>query len=213
MTIKRGLREEKKARTRADLADAAYRLVREHGMRSLTADAIADRAGVSRRTFFNYFPSVESALTYTVSDFFEALSAQLEARPTNEPLMESLDHMADGVTDPELLERITVMGAMGEASPQARRMLREFTYEWLEWFETYIAARIGKDADDLYVSALATALIAASESAVRVWGRRTAGAITPQTIALFRDLLGQSLRLLQTGFDPASIANAQMKDR
>lgn len=213
MSLK-GLREQKKARTRSDLAGAAYELVREHGMESLTAEAIAERAGVSRRTFFNYFPSVESALTSTVSDFFEVLGQRLEERPVDEPLMESLGCMADGETDPQLLERITVMGAMGESSLQARRMLQEFTHDWLEWFEGHLRSRLGPDADDLYVTALATAVVAAAESSVRVWARSTGGQITPSTVTEFQTLLARSLNLLRTGFDIESATpTSPAKDR
>lgn len=42
--------------------DAAADLTIERGLDEATIDAISDRAGVSRRTFFNYFPSKEDAV-------------------------------------------------------------------------------------------------------------------------------------------------------
>lgn len=42
--------------------DAAADLTIERGLDETTIDAISDRAGVSRRTFFNYFPSKEDAV-------------------------------------------------------------------------------------------------------------------------------------------------------
>ena len=62
-------------------SQAAYSLVRDDGFEGLTAEAVADRAGVSRRTFFNYFPSVESVLTASVTEFFASVGARLEAPP------------------------------------------------------------------------------------------------------------------------------------
>ena len=50
------LREAKKDATRARLAEATYEIVRTQGPDHLTAEAVATMAGVSRRTFFNYFP-------------------------------------------------------------------------------------------------------------------------------------------------------------
>jgi AcrR family transcriptional regulator len=40
-------------------------LVLRHGLAGATVDAIAEQAGVSRRTFFNYFPTKEDAVLAT----------------------------------------------------------------------------------------------------------------------------------------------------
>ena len=56
-----GLREQKKARAREALAKAALELFSSQGFEHTTVDAIAERAGVSRRSFFRYFPTKESA--------------------------------------------------------------------------------------------------------------------------------------------------------
>lgn len=56
-----GLRERKKRATRAALAGAAVRLAAEHGAENVTVEAISQAAGVSPRTFFNYFDSHDDA--------------------------------------------------------------------------------------------------------------------------------------------------------
>ena len=58
----RGLRERKKRARREALIDATHRLVAEHGLDAVTVDAICDEAGVSVRTFFNYFETKDDAV-------------------------------------------------------------------------------------------------------------------------------------------------------
>ncbi|WIB63530.1 MULTISPECIES: TetR/AcrR family transcriptional regulator [unclassified Curtobacterium] len=55
------LRARKKRQTRGHIQDAARRLTAEHGLHGVTIDAICAEAGVSTRTFFNYFPSKSAA--------------------------------------------------------------------------------------------------------------------------------------------------------
>ncbi|GAA0036135.1 TetR/AcrR family transcriptional regulator [Brevibacterium metallidurans] len=57
-----GLRERKKREREQALRRAALDLTAENGFANVTIEAICDRAGVSRRTFFNYFGNKEEAL-------------------------------------------------------------------------------------------------------------------------------------------------------
>ncbi len=63
-----GLRERKKRATRAALAEAAVRLAAEHGVEKVTVEAISAAAGVSVRTFFNYFDTRDDAFVAVDSD-------------------------------------------------------------------------------------------------------------------------------------------------
>ncbi|PRZ41522.1 TetR family transcriptional regulator [Antricoccus suffuscus] len=57
-----GLRDARRRETRRRIVDAALRLTAEHGFDGFTIDELAVAAGISRRTFFNYFPAKEDAL-------------------------------------------------------------------------------------------------------------------------------------------------------
>lgn len=57
-----GLRERKKAARRGALVAAALRLVDRDGLDGATVEAICAEAGVSTRTFFNYFESKDDAV-------------------------------------------------------------------------------------------------------------------------------------------------------
>src|SRR6476661_8954011 len=56
------LRERQKDETWAAIHEAASAAALEGGLASTTVEAVAERAGISRRTFFNYFPTKEDAI-------------------------------------------------------------------------------------------------------------------------------------------------------
>ena len=56
------LRERRRERTWVNIHETALRLARQHGMRGSTVEDIAAEAGISPRTFFNYFGTKEDAV-------------------------------------------------------------------------------------------------------------------------------------------------------
>jgi len=89
-TAEGGLRERKKAATRQALHEAAVRLASAHGADRITVEAVADAAGVSRRTFSNYFASKEEALLYADHQRISTLIGIVRARPAGERPWEAL---------------------------------------------------------------------------------------------------------------------------
>lgn len=65
-----GWRKQKREQTRQRIAEAGLRLFLEHGFEETTLDAIAEEAGIARRTFFHYFESKE-ALLFAYEDELE----------------------------------------------------------------------------------------------------------------------------------------------
>ncbi|MGG7564831.1 TetR family transcriptional regulator [Rhodovulum sp. DZ06] len=59
------LRERRRKQTARDIQRATLRLAREEGLDAVTTERIARAAGVSPRTFFNYFPNKEAAVIGT----------------------------------------------------------------------------------------------------------------------------------------------------
>jgi AcrR family transcriptional regulator len=59
-----GLRERKKAKTRAAIQAHALRLFAKQGYDETTIDQIADAAEVSQSTFFGYFPTKEDVVLH-----------------------------------------------------------------------------------------------------------------------------------------------------
>lgn len=57
-----GIRARRKAETTASLISIARALTAEHGLAGFTIEELCEQAGISRRTFFNYFASKERAV-------------------------------------------------------------------------------------------------------------------------------------------------------
>jgi AcrR family transcriptional regulator len=76
-----GLREQKKARTRAAIAAAAAVLFARDGYPSVTMAQIAAQAGVADQTLYNYFPTKESLVFDRSADLGPSLAAALAGRP------------------------------------------------------------------------------------------------------------------------------------
>jgi AcrR family transcriptional regulator len=61
-TLPLNLRERKKVETWTAIHEAAASLAQQRGLEQATVEVIAESAGVSPRTFFNYFPAKEDAV-------------------------------------------------------------------------------------------------------------------------------------------------------
>jgi len=85
-----GLRERKKAETRAALGWAAIHLTAERGYDNVRVEDIAEAAGVSPRTFNNYFSSKAEAIASRHLDRSLRTAAALRERPAGEPLWTAL---------------------------------------------------------------------------------------------------------------------------
>ena len=69
---------------------AALKLAAERGVENVRVEEIAAAAGVSPRTFNNYFPSKEAAIVSLVMERAARVADFLRARPANEPLPKAI---------------------------------------------------------------------------------------------------------------------------
>ncbi|MBR1125123.1 TetR family transcriptional regulator [Bradyrhizobium lablabi] len=84
---KEGLRERKRRETLRRIAETGIRLFLQNGYAATTLEAIAEQAGISRRTFFYYFKSKEEIILVWQSGFAELIRrAILEQSTKQAPL-------------------------------------------------------------------------------------------------------------------------------
>jgi AcrR family transcriptional regulator len=111
-----GLRERKKLATRQALGFAAMRLAVQHGVENVLVEDIAEAAGVSARTFNNYFGSKYEAICSLGFDRALRVGAALRDRPADEDLWQAVVGAvmseygaADHPLDPEWMAGVRVV--------------------------------------------------------------------------------------------------------
>ena len=171
-TAELGLRERKKAATRQALYEAAVRLALEHGLDRTTVEAIADEAGVSRRTFSNYFAGKEEALLYGEHQRVQALVEMVRARPEDETAWVALNRAAEnfyrqlGELDPAQLSQWRLV--------RAQPSLVAAQVQTFAALERELAAEVGtrlpdSGADPIRARLTAAAFLAALRVALHMW--------------------------------------------
>jgi AcrR family transcriptional regulator len=168
MADNHGLRERKKIATREALSTAALRLALERGPENVRVDDIADAAGVSPRTYNNYFSSREQAIVAAVmAERATRVAAAVRARPADEPLAEAVTTaVIEAYTSEPAGEAITMI----TSSPRLRTEFVDAVTAIGEPLADAIAERVG-DRDTLRPAALAAAVSAAARVALDHWGR------------------------------------------
>jgi AcrR family transcriptional regulator len=78
----RSRRETNKAAIRARLVAAGLKLAATRGYDATTVAAIAERAGVAKGTFFNYFPTKEALIVHHYEALFARVEELVAATPT-----------------------------------------------------------------------------------------------------------------------------------
>jgi AcrR family transcriptional regulator len=172
-TPRPGLRERKKQATRKALRDAALRLALERGPDTVRVDEIAEAAGVSPRTYNNYFASREQAIVAAVTAEREArVAAAVAARPAAVPLSDAVvEAIVEQYADPASHDPRAML--LISASPALREEFLGAAAGIESSLTAAIAERAG-DGDQLTAQVLAASITAAVRVALRQWLRPAA---------------------------------------
>jgi AcrR family transcriptional regulator len=152
MTAPAGLRERKKARTRASIREHALRLFREKGYQHTTVEMIAAAADVSPSTFFRYFPTKEDVVLRDDFDdrILEAFGRQPASMTPIAALRAAIREAITTLTPAEWAE-FHEASALSAAVPEIRARTLDELARTIDVLADALAKRIGRPADDLAV--------------------------------------------------------------
>ncbi len=173
-----------RASSRAMLAEAAAELFIEQTYAGTTIDQIAQRAGVSRNTFFNYFPAKSDVLWYEVDDSLRSFGEILASIPDDVPVMTAVRSailsLAGDFSPARVPIALTQFDLMGTSAELESSALSRFLAV-VRQLSADIGRRLGASAGALEPQAIATAVIGAAVAAAGVWARSGVhrGALTP----------------------------------
>lgn len=119
------LREQKKRQTRDLLRSSALKLFSERGYAQTSVDDVAAAAGVSRTTFFRYFPSKEDVVFADPEEMALTFHRLLLERPRTENPLESFEQALIALStavehDPEVVKGALALWDLLQKNPDLR---------------------------------------------------------------------------------------------
>ena len=213
-----GLRERKRVATRLAITAVARSLTAERGLNGYTVEEVCEEAGISRRTFFNYFHSKEDAvigsfsdeLPHDALDNFNRDPRRVDGSISN-TLLAALYHLTLDIVERSTISHAEVhqLIAAIKAEPQLLgRMTLEGEARERE-FRDLIAAREGLDPNHPEIVVASAVFGAVSKKASHEFfsedNSRTYRELLDQNLAAARKLFSQPLdtTTANTPKDPA----------
>src|SRR6201994_3620052 len=165
-----GLRERKKARTRAAIRQEALRLFREQGYQATTVEQIAAAAEVSPSTFFRYFPTKEDVVLQ--DDMEPALMEAIEQQPRELGMVAAIRASMQAVSaslTQEQWDRLRQTAELGMTIPEVRARAMDDFARTVTMMAGAMAKRTGLSPDDLRVRTASGAIFGAIMAVTAPW--------------------------------------------
>lgn len=209
-------RELNKQATRQAIVDAVSTLLREGHGANVTATQISEAAGISRRTLFNYFPTVDAILSYplhaVLGKMVESISDHTDAMPLVDAIVIALK--SDEVA--ELLGQVALFGALLKGdSPEGC-----YPQNMVEWQNASadVIAKVAQRyplADAFAIRVFTHALLGAGQAAFDEWISRlphplhSDSEITNTMVSEFHTLITQAMEFLTEGFTAMPLSSTR----
>ncbi|MBB4912449.1 TetR/AcrR family transcriptional regulator [Actinophytocola algeriensis] len=167
-----GLRERKKAKTKAAIQRHAVRLFTEQGFAATTVEQIAEAAEVSPSTVFRYFPTKEELVVFDPYD--PVIFAEFQRQPPELSLVQAWRHALRGsfanMTEDEITGQLE-RGRLVLSVPELWGATLNDTRNSLEIMMNLSAERVGRSAEDPELRATVGAFFGVLLTAALDWVR------------------------------------------
>jgi AcrR family transcriptional regulator len=162
-----GLRARARGAVRGELAEIAIELFIERGYDATTVDDIALAAGVSRRSFFRYFPTKDDVVFHGLDEIAEQVAAELRTADGDDwgCLRDVLTHWQEQLyVSGRVLELV-------ESSPALRARMVEKRDQLRHQVSAALRERPGSTLDEFTADLLTAAAAAVLDVAAQEWLR------------------------------------------
>ena len=206
MAAETGLRERKKERTRALIAETARRLFVDRGFEAVSVAEIAREAEVSEATVFNYFPTKEELVYHRLEAFEEEMLAAVRDRAEGESIAAAFARFISrprgllASRDPEEAEQLAGISRMIAASPALLARERQIFDSYIGSLAGLIAEQTGAAAQSIEPWVVANALVGIHRAGVEYARTQiVAGARNPGLSRSVRRQITEAVAALDRG--------------
>lgn len=172
MTSEPSLVNRRSAQTRRDIIDAAMALFEERGFDDVPMAAVAEAAGVARRTLYRYFPTKEEIVFESPREWLAVFESVVAERAADESTREVMRRAILAVTEyvESQRDRVTREFAILLSSPTLLARRGRSDGEWIERYAELLAQDVdGGPAGQLEALVCAMSLVAMQNALMVVW--------------------------------------------
>lgn len=188
-----------RATSRRTLERIALELFAQHGFDATTVEQIADRAGVSRRTFFRYFSTKSDVLWVQTAAENEQFAKLLTEAGPDQPYEEVLTHAAltvHRITTPAKREWALHRAQLVFSVPAVQAQIWSAFEGWRSEGRAFAARQTGLPANDFFPLAVGQALVAAMLTGHEYWVENPETELEPHLVRALKMHLPPDPRFL-----------------
>lgn len=199
-----GRRERGKASTREAIVSALRRLVHDQPVHRVTVDQLAATAGISRRTFFNYYAGIPAVVCEVIGSSTGHLADAIGDFDPSESPIQALRVLLGTVGIPtDFIEWLALLNLHTCADDLAAATFERTV--WAEegaWLESVLIERLPDGMDPLYVATLSTTIMNCFAAAERAWATSRApdSPVDHRAVTDFHHQLDRALAYAQHGW-------------